>query len=214
MFITLEGIEGSGKTTQVSNIVKFLREKGHTCVVTREPGGTEIGRQIRAILLNPVHKDLDPLAELLLYAADRSQHLKSIIKPELSAGKTVICDRFFDATTVYQGFARGLDMKVINQLHRIVLDSIKPDLTLLFDLPVEVGLGRALKCLDNGSRAIQECRFEKETLTFHEKVRSGYLSLAKQEPNRFQIINASNDENQVFQEIVIALTHNMKMHNP
>ncbi len=214
MFITLEGIEGSGKTTQVPNIVKFLKEKGHTCVITREPGGTEIGRQIRAILLNPVNKDLDPLAELLLYAADRAQHMKSIIKPQLSAGKTVICDRFFDATTVYQGFARGLDMKVINQLHRIVLDSIKPDLTLLFDLPVEVGLARAWNCLDNGSRAIQECRFEKETLVFHEKVRSGYLSLAKQEPDRFQIINASNDETQVFQEIIIALTHNMKKCNP
>ncbi len=214
MFITLEGIEGSGKTTQVSNIVKFLNENGHDCVTTREPGGTEIGRQIRAILLNPENKNLDPLAELLLYAADRSQHLKSIIKPELSAGKTVICDRFFDATTVYQGFARGLDMKVIEQLHRIVLDSIKPDLTLLFDLPVEVGLNRALHCLDNGSRAIQECRFEKETLAFHEKVRSGYLTLAKQEPDRFQIIQASNDETQVFQEIVTALTHNMKMRNP
>jgi dTMP kinase len=205
MFITLEGIEGSGKTTQAINIVRFLEEKGHTCVITREPGGTEIGKQIRAILLDPENKDLDPLAELLLYAADRAQHLKSIIGPELSAGKTVICDRFFDATTVYQGFARGLDMELINRLHQIVLNSVKPDLTLLFDLPVEIGLGRAWESLDNGSRTARESRFEKETLAFHEKVRSGYLVLAGQEPDRFRIINASNDKEKVLEEIIIAL---------
>lgn len=210
MFITLEGIEGSGKTTQLPNIVNFLQKIGQTCIISREPGGTEIGRQIRTILLNPDNNELDPLAELLLYAADRAQHLKSIIKPQLLAGKTVICDRFFDATTVYQGFARGLDMELINTLHQIVLGPIKPDLTLLFDLPVKTGLGRAWKSLSNGSRSKQESRFEKESLVFHEKIRAGYLTLAKQEPDRFQIINAANDENQVHEEIVFMLTHNLK----
>ncbi|RJP75721.1 MAG: dTMP kinase [Desulfobacteraceae bacterium] len=210
MFITLEGIEGSGKTTQLHHIVNFLQKNGHPCITTREPGGTEIGRQIRTILLNPENNDLDPLAELLLYSADRAQHIKSIIKPNLLAGKTVICDRFFDATTVYQGFARGLDMKLIHTLHQIVLGSMKPDLTLLFDLPVEIGLGRAWESLGNGSRSTHESRFEKESLIFHEKIRAGYLTLARQEPDRFQIINAANDEKKVREEIIHILTHNLK----
>jgi len=201
MFITLEGIEGSGKTTQVNHIVEFLKKKGHHCVVTREPGGTEIGKQIRAILLDPRNRNLSPKTELLLYAADRAQHLKEKIIPELSSGKTVVCDRFYDATTVYQGFARGLDMKLIQHLHHIVLNNLKPNLTLLFDLPVQTGLSRAWKQIHQGSRADLETRFEKETLVFHERVRSGYLELAGQEPDRIRVIDASRDIETVSDDI-------------
>jgi dTMP kinase len=210
MFITLEGIEGSGKTTQINNIVGFLEKKGHECFITREPGGTEIGKQIRSILLDPRNRNLTPLTELLLYAADRAQHLKEKIIPELSSGKTVVCDRFFDATTIYQGFARGLDMELIQNLHHIVLDNLKPDLTILFDLPVKTGLSRAWEQIGEGSRSNVETRFEKETLAFHEKVRSGYLELARQEPDRIQIIDASHDEQKVYEDITVILSHKLE----
>jgi dTMP kinase len=197
MFITLEGIEGSGKTTQVAHIVRFMEKNHIDVVVTREPGGTWIGEQIRTILLNPDNKDLDPLSELLLYAADRAQHVRSKVMPLLSSNKTVICDRFFDATIAYQGFARGLDMETIRTLNNMVLDGLRPDLTLLFDLPAKTGLERAWKQLDAGSRTLTESRFEKETIDFHEKVRAGYLKLAGEEPDRFTIVDASMDELQV-----------------
>lgn len=206
MFITLEGIEGSGKTTQIQHLVAFVNEMGYECLVTREPGGTEIGRQIRAVLLDPMNKGMSPLAELLLYAADRAQHLYNKVLPALSEGKTVICDRFFDATTVYQGFARGLDMELIAQLHQIVLQGTRPDLTLLFDLPAEMGLARARGAIENGSRTFGESRFEQEAVSFHEKVRKGYLTLAEKEPNRFRIIDASRNEADVARQIIRVLT--------
>ena len=114
MFITFEGIEGSGKTTQIQNIAEFLRSRGRDCLITREPGGTRIGEKVRAILLDPQSKDMDPMTELLLYKADRVQHVKKLVIPSLSSGKIVLCDRYFDATVVYQGFARGIDVKLIN----------------------------------------------------------------------------------------------------
>ena len=134
MFITLEGIEGSGKTTKIDYLVEYLEKQGQRCVTTREPGGTLIGNKIRSILLDPESKDLDPTTELLLYMADRAQHINSLIKPSLAAGKTVICDRYFDATVVYQGFARGLDIDAIKRLHALLFDNLKPDLTFLLDL--------------------------------------------------------------------------------
>lgn len=206
MFITLEGIEGSGKTTQLRHMVDFLKNKGHDCVITREPGGTEIGKKIRAVLLDPDNSDLDPLAELLLYAADRIQHIQSKIMPSLRQGKMVLCDRFSDATTVYQGFARGLDLELINRLHEIVLGDLKPDITILFDLPPEVGLKRAWKQINSGDRTDMETRFEKEAVEFHEKVRAGYLALAQLEPERFRVIDASGDENQVKNDIMNILS--------
>ena len=206
MFITLEGIEGSGKTTQAGHILKFLQTKGHDCVITREPGGTRIGKKIRAILLDPESKDMDPLAELLLYTADRAQHIKELVNPLLSAGKTVLCDRYFDATVAYQGFARGLDIGLINQIHKLILENLKPDITILLDLPPEKGLSRAWKQIENGARAGIETRFEKETLSFHAKVRSGYLELARLEPERFRVIDATKDESQVRKEIIKALS--------
>jgi dTMP kinase len=206
MFITLEGIEGSGKTTQARYMVKFLQSRGHDCVMTREPGGTRIGEKIRAILLDPESKDMDPLGELLLYAADRAQHIKELVNPFLSAGKTVLCDRFYDATVAYQGFARGLDIGLINRLHGLILEDLKPDITFLLDLPPKVGLLRAWQQIKNGTRTGIETRFEEEKLPFHEKVRSGYLEIARVEPDRFRVIDASGDKHHVRDEIIKILS--------
>lgn len=206
MFITLEGIEGCGKTTQINHLSTFFENRGQPCVVTREPGGTAIGKEIRSILLNPSNKDMVPRAELLLYMADRAQHIAALVKPRLAENSVVLCDRYFDATVVYQGFARGLDTRFIYELHRLVLEDFKPDITILLDLSPRIGLARAWKQLDNGTRSGTESRFEEETLSFHEKVRAGYLELARLEPERFRTIDASGDENQVQKDIREALT--------
>ena len=202
MFITLEGIEGSGKTTQIEYLVAFLKKKGNRCVTTREPGGTVIGNKIRAILLDPACKDMDAKTELLLYLADRAQHIHSLIKPSLAAGKTVLCDRYFDATVVYQGYARGLDIELIKHLHSILLEDLIPNITILLDLPPQVGLQRAWKQLNNGQRSNKEGRFEEEKLEFHQRVREGYLELANAEPDRFHIIDAAQDEQLVRDNIL------------
>ncbi len=197
MFITLEGIEGSGKTTQLPHIRDFLEGFGRPCVVTREPGGTPTGQKIRSILLHPENTGLAPRAELLLYFADRVQHVQQVVLPALSAGKTVLCDRYVDATIVYQGMARGLGVDLVESLHRLLLDDLKPDLTLLFDLSAKKGLARAWQALNQGGRPAAESRFEFEDRDFHERVRNGYLELACREPDRYRVIDAGKDEEQV-----------------
>lgn len=197
MFISLEGIEGCGKTTQIRQLSTYLEERGHPCIVTREPGGTAIGEKIRSILLDPASKDMVPTAELLLYMADRAQHIDEVINPGLREGKIVLCDRYFDATVVYQGFARGLDARFVFDLHRILFEDLRPDLTLLLDLSPRIGLARAWQELDSGSRCGTESRFEEEAINFHEKVREGYLELARLEPKRFKIIDASRPKDEV-----------------
>lgn len=207
MFITLEGIEGSGKSTQLPWIAAFLTERGHACVTTREPGGTALGARIRAILLDPTAGDLTPTAELLLYVADRAQHVETVIRPALVEGKIVICDRFFDATLAYQGAARGKDPGLIRELHRIAIGGLMPDLTLLFDLPVQAGLARAWhRVAETGDAAVRESRFEKETLAFHASVREGYQRLAAEAPDRFRRIDAGPAPDAVFREIREVLT--------
>ena len=206
MFISSEGIEGSGKTTQIGHITEFLQQKTIRYVITREPGGTRIGKKIRSILLDPESRSMEPLTELLLYMADRVQHVTETIRPALASGKTVLCDRFYDATVVYQGFARGIDLDLIHTLHKMLLDGIQPDLTLLLDLSPEKGLSRAWRQIENGSRTDIESRFERETIRFHEKVRAGYLELARREPERFRIINAVQDEKNVQREILKELS--------
>jgi len=201
MFITLEGIEGSGKTTQVARLVDFLEGKGLECIATRQPGGTLIGENIRSILLDPASKALEPTAELLLYMADRAQHIHELIRPCLMDGKTVVCDRYYDATVVYQGFARGLDIKLIRKLHHLLFEGLKPDITLLLDLPPRLGLKRAWEQLNTGQRSGQESRFEAEKVAFHEKVRAGYLELARHEPDRIRVIDAVPPPDQVFADI-------------
>lgn len=206
LFITFEGIEGSGKTTQIKNTLKFLQGKGHDCVLTREPGGTRIGEKIRSILLDPESKTMDPMAELLLYTADRVQHAKEVLKRSLAAGKTVLCDRYFDATLVYQGFARGLDTELIYKLHHLMLDDLMPDITILLDLSPEEGLARAWEQINSGTRTGLETRFEEETVAFHRRVRAGYLTLAQKEPSRFRVIDAAQDENHVKNKIFEAVS--------
>ncbi len=189
-FITFEGVEGSGKSTQIVLLANYLSAHGKSVTLTREPGGTSIGDQIRKILLDPANTSLDPRAELLLYAAGRAQHLAEIIVPERAAGRIVLCDRFSDATLAYQGYGRGLDLGLIRSLDKIVTDGIRPDLTILLDIDVATGLARARG--RNSSVGLEgEARFENEHLSFHERVRQGYLDLARQEPDRFRIVDAS-----------------------
>ncbi len=210
MFITLEGIEGSGKTSQVGNIAAFLESRGRACLLTREPGGTPIGRRIRQVLLYPECGDLDPLAELLLYNADRVQHVKKVILPALTAGKVVVCDRYVDATRAYQGVARKLDVELVETLHRLLVDNLKPDLTFLLDLSPEEGLARAWAQINSGGRSDRETRFEEEALAFHASVRKGYLSLAKDEPDRFVIVDARASVEDVWLQIMTTLEKTFK----
>jgi dTMP kinase len=205
MFITLEGIEGSGKSTQILHVFNFLNNLGLKCIMTREPGGTRIGGKIRSILLDPESSAMNPSAELLLYTADRVQHIQEIILPMIEGGSIVICDRYFDATLAYQGFARGLDMALIMDLHQLICRNLKPDLTFLLDLPPDTGLLRAWQQLESGSRMDTESRFEKETLAFHERVRAGYLTIAGKEPERFRMIDASQSQDRVQAQIIRVL---------
>ena len=205
MFISFEGIEGSGKTTQIRGVADALRQKGHDVIMTREPGGSMMGAQIRSILLDSNNKGMNPLAELLLYMADRAQHLDEIVKPGLASGSIVLCDRYYDATVAYQGYARGLDMDLISGLHGLAFGGYQPDLTFLLDLPPETGLGRAWRQIENGQRTGTETRFEEEALDFHRRVREGYLSLARLEPRRFRIIDAAGPREKVAREIMTVL---------
>jgi len=202
MFITLEGPEGSGKTTQLTPLASHLTGRGYDCLVTREPGGTPIGAKIRRILLDPDSRGMAPLAELFLYEADRAEHLARRIRPALEDGKVVVCDRFYDATVAYQGYGRGLPLDFLHHLHRVLTAELAPDLTLLLDLPPETGLDRTWDQLQTGGRDAAEVRFEEETLAFHRRVRAGYLELARSEPQRFRIVDAARDAEQVTAEIL------------
>ena len=197
VFITFEGIEGCGKSTQAKRLGKSLNRMGIPHVMTLEPGGTAIGRNMRRVLLDSRNKALTPLAELMLYAADRAQHVEEIIKPALRSGKWVVCDRFLDATVVYQGAARGQDGKLIRLLNDVVTGGIRPQLTFLLDCPVEVGLGRAL-----GRNMKGQDRFEKEALSFHHKVRKGYLDLARKNQKRFVILDATASRKEIEAEMI------------
>ena len=200
LFITFEGIEGCGKSTQVKRLAGRLEGCGIPLLATLEPGGTPIGQLIRRILLDARNKHLAPLAELMLYAADRAQHVEEVIKPALDQGKWVICDRFFDATVAYQGSARGLDMKLIRFLNEKITRDVRPDMTFLLDCPVEVGLERALKRGSRGSQKGQD-RFEKEKLAFHVEVRRAYLDLARKSRKRFVVIDGASGRDEVEESI-------------
>lgn len=206
MFITLEGIEGSGKTTAMAGLAALLEARGYDCTLTREPGGTPFGRRLRAILLDPDTGGLDPRAELLLYCADRVQHVQAVIQPALTAGRIVICDRYLDATLAYQGGARGLGMDLIRALHRLVLPDLAPDMTFLFDLEPRIGLARARSALAEGERRQQESRFEEEALAFHQAVRAAYRKLAQAERERFVVIDAAASPDDVLRQVGAALS--------
>lgn len=199
-FITFEGIEGCGKTTQINHLTAHLKEKNLPFLLTREPGGTAIGDRIRQILLSSENSSMEAATEFFLYAAARAQHISQIILPALTEGKTVLCDRFADATVAYQGHGRGLNLAWIEEIHDRFLRGVKPNLTFLLDLPVEEGLRRALKRMEN--QAVKEDRFEKEDLGFHRRVREGYLLLARKEPNRIIVLNGMKDEQALHREII------------
>lgn len=205
MFITFEGIEGCGKTTQIKKLQKGLKDRKIPCLLTREPGATKIGFQIRSILLDQKNKKLDPRAELFLYLADRCQHISEKIQPALSQGKWVISDRFWDATVVYQGLARGLNGKVLESLRPWVLGSLWPDKTFLLDCPVDLGLDRAWERINRSKGPKKESRFEEEALSFHEKIRRGYLSLARKDPKRITVLDATLSLDQIHQQIMEVL---------
>jgi dTMP kinase len=200
-FVTFEGIEGCGKTTQVRLAEGWLRERGIPVIATAEPGGTPLGRKIREILLNHGCCDISAEAELLLFAAARAQHVQEIILPALEAGQWVLCDRFSDATEVYQGFGRGLDNGFIRRLNAFSAMEVKPVRTFLFDLPIETGLMRAQKRAAGIRPEAAEDRFEREERAFHEKIRKGYLYLAAQEPERFRIIDGAMDVETIHCEV-------------
>ena len=192
LFITLEGLEGSGKTTQQKYIVDELRDKGFDVLLTREPGATRLGKRIRELLLDPEWSEMTPRAEILLFAADRAQHVEEVVKPALKAGKIVISDRYFDSNLAYQGYGRGLDIEIVKKINLWAVDYLKPDLTFFLDLPVEVGLARAR------AQTVDKLgdRLEREELKFYQQVRDGYLKLAE-ESERFRVIDANRSIKEV-----------------
>ncbi len=202
-FITFEGIDGCGKTTQFRMLAHWLREHGKEVVETVEPGGTAVGQQIRRILLDPASADLHPRAELLLYFASRAQNVDQVIRPGLDAGRMVLCDRFTDSTLVYQGCGRGLDPEMIRDLDRIACQGLKPDVTLLIDIDLETSLTRARH--RNDRLGPSESRIDEESVAFHERVRKGYLALAKSEPDRIAVIDGRASISEVGQRIREAL---------
>ena len=199
-FITFEGIDGCGKTTQFRMLAQWLRDRGKDVVETVEPGGTAIGRQIRKILLDPASADIQPRAELLLYFASRAQNVDQVIRPALDAGRIVLCDRFTDSTLVYQGCGRGLDTEVVRELDRIACRGLKPDVTFLID--IDLGDQPAARAKRRNERiGPSESRIDEESAAFHERVRQGYLALAQAEPDRIVVIDGLAGIGEVGQRI-------------
>ncbi len=194
LFITFDGIEGCGKTTQIHLLKRYFTLQGYNILLTKEPGGTGIGCDIKSILLNPENHQITPGAELLLYAADRSQHMEEIIRPALEEGKIIFCDRFTDATIAYQGYARGIELKLIERLNRLATGGLKPNLTIILDCPVEVGLDRLSQRESSRWQATSfKDRLERESIDFHQRVREGYLKIAEKEPRRVKVVDAGRE---------------------
>jgi dTMP kinase len=191
-FITFEGIDGSGKSTQLRMLASTLRLRGMEVVVTREPGGTSLGKRLRAVVLD-AHEQVDPLAELLLYAADRAQHVRTLLRPALETSHIVLSDRYADATVAYQGAGRGFPPELIVQVVELATGGLKPDLTLIFDLSVAECAARTRRRSDGEQSAD---RLDSEDATFHTRVRNAYLQLAADEPERVRLVNASGSANE------------------
>ncbi len=194
-FITFEGIEGCGKTTQIKLLNDALKKRGIETVLTREPGGTKIGDKIRKVLLDAANSEMVALAELLLYEASRAQHVEEKIRPALSAGKVVLCDRFYDSSSAYQGAARKLKSSLVHRLNDIATSGLTPDLTIILDISPKAGLARAK------GRGKPD-RLESEELEFHLRVRAGFLKLAKDEPRRVVVVNGSGEVGEIHREII------------
>lgn len=201
-FISFEGGDGSGKSTQLRLLADYLSGRGHACVHTREPGGTNLGKMIRKALLEVGDEQISSRSEIFLYLADRAQHVQEIIQPALASGKIVLCDRFTDSTLAYQGYGRGADLDKLRQMNVIASAGINPDLTLLLDCPVALGLSRTARRIA-AQRAAQspEDRFEREEVDFHERVRRGFQELARDEPERIHVLDASGAVEKVHEQI-------------
>lgn len=196
LFITFEGTEGSGKSTQLGLLAKVLKEHRIPHIITREPGGSRLSTHLRRWILNKLDYNLGKETELFLFLADRAQHVKEVVLPALQEGKVVLCDRYTDSTLAYQGGGRGFDLKRLALLNETACDGLKPQLTLLFDLPVEVGLKRAM------GRGKGKDRMEREDLAFHRRVRKVFLELAKKEKKRFVVVDASQSQSMVYQAML------------
>ena len=194
LFITVEGPDGSGKSTQIKKIKTFLIEKGYDVVVTREPGGTPIGEKIREIILDREHIEMDEMTEALLYAASRAQHVAEVISPAVKAGKIVICDRFVDSSIVYQGIGRGLGVELVENINKHAVGHMQPHVTFLFKLSPEIGIQR--KQFQGN-----EDRLEREKMDFHNRVFTGYMNLEDLYPTRIKAIDASGTVEEVFDQI-------------
>ena len=205
MFITFEGPDGSGKTTQIRRLIPVLQEKGFDIVHTREPGGTDIGDQIRSIIMNMKNKSMHPRAEILLFCASRAQLVEELVRPSLSEGKLVLCDRYADSTMAYQGYGHGLDRDVLSQLLHFATGGLKPDLTLRFDISAEAGLRRRLTNHEEWNR------MDDYALQFHERVRSGYLAMAAAEPERWAVIDADRTPDEIHREVVSVIIEKLSV---
>jgi dTMP kinase len=213
-FITFEGIEGTGKSTQIDRLAKRLTSAGVEVVCTREPGGTSLGRRLRAALLDPDGKAMDPLAEMLLYAADRAQHIREIIRPAMDRGAVVLSDRYLDATLAYQGYGRQLGTAVVLDIHSHPPLDLRPDRTVLLDLDPERSVSRARRRNVERGVAETEGRFEDEDLEFHRRVRDGYLDLAREEPDRYRVIPAAGEADAVERLVEQALADLLPAREP
>ena len=206
LFVTFEGPEGGGKTTQMRRLAAYLREQGYDVLATREPGGTPIGDRVRAILLDPLHTEMQPQAEYLLFSAARAQHVAQVIRPHLLRGGVVLCDRYADASLAYQGYGYQLDLDALWAITRFATSGLAPDLTFCLDLPVDVGLRR--KTQDAGDAWN---RMEQKEVEFHERVRAGYLAMAAHEPARWVVIDATRTMDEIQATLNDALVERLRL---
>lgn len=205
MFITFEGIEGTGKSTQIKLLADAFQKRGQESVITRQPGGSSLGAELRAMLLSSANTQITSQAELFLYLADRAQHIAEVVRPAVEAGKAVLCDRFADSTVAYQGYGRGLDPKLLHTLNEVAVNGCWPDLTVLLDIDPETGLRRAVSRNMRQGTCASEGRFEAESLDFHTRVREGYLTWAAINKDRIKIVDATGTVEEVFAKILAAV---------
>lgn len=207
MFITLEGPEGSGKTSHLPNLVEYLHEKGYTVFPTREPGGTSIGEQIREVLHSLKNAEMNPRTETLLYQAARAQFVEQVVRPRLEAGELVISDRYADSTIAYQGYGHQQDLEQVRALVKYATGGLVPDLSVLLDVDVEIGLARGAKRRDRGG---EWNRLDAYQLEFHQRVRAGYLAMVKQEPKRWVVVDAGKGWDEVQKQLQTTILKNLK----
>jgi dTMP kinase len=201
-FISFEGGDGSGKSTQLRLLADYLSSQGRACLCTREPGGTNLGRMIRKVLLEVRDESISSQTELFLYLADRAQHIQEVVQPALAGGKIVLCDRFTDSTLAYQGYGRGADLRLLREMNFMAGGGIIPDLTFLLDCPVDLALSRTARRIQTQrSTESREDRFESEDIGFHERVRRGFKELAQTEPERIRVLDAACSVEEVHEQI-------------